>query len=113
MGFTPMTASECHERASACAANAALAVSEPIALEFLKLAAQWRAMAARLIYLGPIDEPRGALRALNGLAPRPGLVSRFRSSHRARPCDQANFKSSPLLRRDRHATAGRITCLAA
>ncbi|MDB5444166.1 MAG: hypothetical protein JWP86_654 [Phenylobacterium sp.] len=63
-----MTAEECHERASVCAANASVAVSQPIALEFLTLAAQWRAMAARLIYLGPIDEPSGAPAALNGPA---------------------------------------------
>jgi hypothetical protein len=67
MGPSQMTAEECHERASECAANASLAVSEPIAAEFLKLAAQWRAMAGRLIYLGPIAEPLDTLRALNGL----------------------------------------------
>ena len=49
-----MTAEECHERASACAANARLAASEPVALEFLKMAAQWRAMAERSIFLGPV-----------------------------------------------------------
>ena len=64
-----MTAEECHERASVCAANASLAVSQPIALEFLTLAAQWRAMAARLIYLGPIAEPLAAPAALNSLTP--------------------------------------------
>lgn len=51
-----MTAEECNNRAAACAANASLAVSEPVRLEFLKLAAQWRAMAVRLVYLGPLDE---------------------------------------------------------
>jgi len=50
-----MTADECHRRAAACAANAEQAVSEPIALEFLRLAAQWRAMAARTIFLGPME----------------------------------------------------------
>jgi hypothetical protein len=50
-----MTAEECHERAGACAANAAVAVSEPVALEFLKMAAQWRAMAARTIFLGSVE----------------------------------------------------------
>lgn len=50
-----MTAEECHQRASECAANGALAVSEPIALEFMKLAAKWRAMATRAMFLGPID----------------------------------------------------------
>jgi hypothetical protein len=63
-----MTAEECMARASECARNAAVAVSEPVSLEFLKLAAQWRAMAVRLIYLGPLDQPVGALAALNGLA---------------------------------------------
>jgi hypothetical protein len=48
-----MTAEECNTRALECARNASLAVSEPVSLEFLKLAAQWRAMAGRLIYLGP------------------------------------------------------------
>ena len=51
-----MTAEECHDRASECAANAVLAVEEPISLEFMKLSAQWRAMAVRLIYLGPVEE---------------------------------------------------------
>lgn len=50
-----MTADECHERASECAANARLAQSEPVALEFLRLAAQWRAMASRTIFLGSVD----------------------------------------------------------
>jgi hypothetical protein len=49
-----LTAEECHDRASACAANARLAVSEPVALEFLKMAAQWRAMAERSIFLGSV-----------------------------------------------------------
>ncbi|HEX3367372.1 hypothetical protein [Phenylobacterium sp.] len=56
-----MTADECHERASACAANARLAQSEPVALEFLKLAAQWRAMASRTIFLGSVEALDDAL----------------------------------------------------
>ncbi|MGZ6037957.1 MAG: hypothetical protein ACXWKR_04765 [Phenylobacterium sp.] len=51
-----MTAEECNERASACAVNAKLAVSEPVALEFLRMAAQWRAMAERSIFLGSIED---------------------------------------------------------
>ncbi len=46
-----MTAEECHARANLCAANAAVAVNEPVALEFLRMAAQWRAMATRSIFL--------------------------------------------------------------
>jgi hypothetical protein len=57
-----MTADECHQRASECAANARLAQSEPVALEFLKLAAQWRAMASRTIFLGSVDGVDDALR---------------------------------------------------
>jgi hypothetical protein len=61
----PMTAEECHERANQCAANAAVATSEPMAQEFLKLAAQWRAIAVRTIFVGSVEatiEP-SALRA--------------------------------------------------
>ncbi len=47
-----MSADECNARAAECAANAALATANPVSLEFLKLAAQWRAMAVRDIYLG-------------------------------------------------------------
>ena len=50
-----MTADECHERACRCAANAELAVSEPLQLEFMRLAAQWRAMAVRTIFLGSVE----------------------------------------------------------
>lgn len=50
-----MTADECHQRAGQCAANAELAASEPLALEFLRMAAQWRAMAVRTIFLGSAD----------------------------------------------------------
>jgi hypothetical protein len=64
-----MTADECHRRASACAENAALALTEPVALEFLKLAAQWRAMATRQIFLGHVDALGDPLGLSNG-APR-------------------------------------------
>jgi hypothetical protein len=54
-GVPHLTAEECHERAGICAANARLAVSEPVALEFLTMAAQWRALAERTIFLGSIE----------------------------------------------------------
>ena len=52
-----MTADECNQRGVRCAENAALSVNEPVRLEFMKMAAQWRAMANRLIFLGSLDEP--------------------------------------------------------
>lgn len=55
-----MTADECHQRAAACAASAELARSEPIALEFLLMADQWRAMAVRTIFLGAIKSLPGS-----------------------------------------------------
>jgi len=58
-GTAHLTAEECHERAGVCAANARLAASEPLALEFLRLAAQWRAMAERSIFLGSIEAADG------------------------------------------------------
>ncbi len=54
-----MNAEECNARASACAANAASATVESVALEFLNLAAQWRAMAVRQIFLGHVGDPLG------------------------------------------------------
>jgi hypothetical protein len=51
-----MNASECNSRALECAANAAMAPGETLAREFLKLAAQWRAMAIRESYLGHVGE---------------------------------------------------------
>ncbi len=50
-----MNAEECNARADECATNAAIAPSESIGLEFLKLAAQWRAMAVREIFLGHVE----------------------------------------------------------
>ena len=52
-----MNANECHQRATECAANAAVAADQAVSLEFLKLAAQWRAMAVRQIFLGHVDDP--------------------------------------------------------
>jgi len=64
-----MNAEDCNVRAAACAANAALTPDESISSEFLRLAAQWRAMGVRYIFLGSVDEPGGALQALNALPP--------------------------------------------
>ncbi len=50
-----MTSEQCHHRANQCAANAGASVDQAIAMEFLKLAAQWRAMAARTIFLGSVE----------------------------------------------------------
>jgi hypothetical protein len=70
-----MNAEDCNVRAAACAANAALTPDEAMSAEFLKLAAQWRAMAVRYIYLGSVDGPLDVLQALNALPPPapPGL----------------------------------------
>jgi len=40
-----MNAEQCHQRANVCAANAALAPAESMARDFMRLAAQWRAIA--------------------------------------------------------------------
>jgi hypothetical protein len=55
MDFKPMTADECSARALECAAKAALAANELVSSEFLKMAAQWRAMAASDIFLGHVE----------------------------------------------------------
>ena len=47
-----MTADQCHDRARRCAAYADMAAAEDLALEFLELAARWRAMAVRENFLG-------------------------------------------------------------
>ena len=52
-----MTADDCNRRAGECAANAAISPLESIAVEFLTLAAQWRAMAVRENALGHLREP--------------------------------------------------------
>jgi len=51
-----MNADECNRRASACAANAAIAPIESLALEFLRLAAQWRALAMRETFVGGLEK---------------------------------------------------------
>ena len=50
-----MTAEECHRRAQACSDNAAAASEPELASEFLRLAAVWRAMAIREVFLGHVD----------------------------------------------------------
>ena len=52
-----MNAKECNQRASDCVDNAAAAHDESISLEFLKIAALWRAMAVRDIFLGHVVAP--------------------------------------------------------
>ncbi len=52
-----MNAQECNQRASECAANAAVAADPSVSLEFIKMAAQWRAMAVRQIFLGHVTSP--------------------------------------------------------
>lgn len=52
-----MTAEECHQHAADCAANADLCLDHSIAMEFMRLAAHWRAMALREIFLGHVREP--------------------------------------------------------
>ena len=49
-----MNADECNRRACECAANAAVSPVESVALEYLKLAAQWRAMPVRDNFLGQL-----------------------------------------------------------
>lgn len=49
-----MNADECNRRACECAANAAIAPIESLALEFLRLAAQWRVMAVRENFVGEL-----------------------------------------------------------
>jgi hypothetical protein len=51
-----MNADECKMRACQCAANAAVSPLESVALEYLKLAAQWRAMAVRENFLGQLGD---------------------------------------------------------
>ena len=50
-----MNVKECDARAAACVARAAIAPTEALAGEFLKLAAQWRAISVRAIQLEPFD----------------------------------------------------------
>jgi hypothetical protein len=52
----PMNADECNRRASECAANAAISPVESVTVEFLRLAAQWRAMALRENFLGQLGD---------------------------------------------------------
>jgi hypothetical protein len=56
-----MNSEECHQHAADCAANAEMSLDEAVALEFLRLAGHWRAMAVRQIFLGHVDERVEAL----------------------------------------------------
>jgi hypothetical protein len=56
-----MNADECNKRAAECAASAAIAPVESVAAEFLRLAAQWRAMALRENFLGQLGSPPASL----------------------------------------------------
>jgi len=50
-----MDAEQCKQRAADCAANAMVAADATVSQEFLRLAAQWRAMAVRTIVLDAED----------------------------------------------------------
>ncbi len=69
-----MTSEECNSRAVMCVANAALAPTEEGSTEFLKLAAQWRAMASRQIFLGHLDGPLGQFNHLSPLVAHAGRL---------------------------------------
>ena len=57
-GRSPViNAKECNLRAAECAAKAASAPDESIGLEFLNLAARWRALAVRENFLGQLGAP--------------------------------------------------------
>jgi len=64
-----MNADQCNRRASECVTNARLAADHTVSTEFLKLAAQWRAMAVRTIMLDPADGPSTAPSPAESLAP--------------------------------------------
>ena len=51
-----MNAEECRTRAAECAANAAIATNQSDSRAFLKLAAQWRAMAVHEIFIAHADD---------------------------------------------------------
>ena len=59
--YDQMNTDECNQRAAACAANAELATDAEVSLEYLRLAARWRSIAVRGIFVGdlglPVDEP--------------------------------------------------------
>ena len=59
-----MNGKECDARAAACMAQAAIAPTEALVAEFLKLASQWRAISVRTILFQPFDsliEPEAIL----------------------------------------------------
>jgi hypothetical protein len=67
-----MNAEECNKRAAICAENAAAASDGLVSIEFLRTAAQWRAMAVREIFLGFVDDaPPDTLKILAGSSVKP------------------------------------------
>jgi hypothetical protein len=56
-----MNADECNARASECAASAAVSPLNSVALEYLKLAAQWRSLAVRENFLGQLGAAAAVL----------------------------------------------------
>jgi len=69
-----MDADQCQVRAAECAANALVAVDEQVSREFLKLAAQWRAMAVRTIVLGSAEDLSAGPPSPNPPAQACGLI---------------------------------------
>lgn len=67
-----MTVDECNKRASRCADNAGLAGNEAMASEFLRLAAHWRAIAVREIFLGQVEDSVGNPTRADAAALAPG-----------------------------------------
>ncbi|MGZ6049191.1 MAG: hypothetical protein ACXWKN_12400 [Phenylobacterium sp.] len=64
-----MTAEQCQQRAADCSASAAASLDGSVAAEFLMLAAQWRAMAVRQIFLGhadPVEPASSTARPVKG-----------------------------------------------
>ena len=57
----PVTPEECHQRAAECAASATMSQDASVASEFMILAAHWRAMAFREIFLGHVMDPTEAI----------------------------------------------------
>jgi len=69
-----MDVDQCHARAAECAANALAATDDAVSQEFLRLAAQWRALAVRTIVLASAGEA-DAVATPDSLAPAVGLIA--------------------------------------
>jgi hypothetical protein len=72
-----MDAAECNRKAAECAANAAIAPVESLSAEFLTLAAQWRAMAVREIFLGDLSAHAAPLAEIKDSSNKPGVGPRL------------------------------------